>query len=74
MVYEQIKSRAEKQGITIAEVARRADIDPTLIGKWKRSSPSLENAKRVADVLGCTVDDLIRDDGAADESAMLPAS
>lgn len=65
MVYEQIKSRAEQQGITIAEVARRADIDPTLIGKWKRSSPSLENAKRVADVLGCTVDDLISEEASS---------
>ncbi len=59
MIYEQIKRKAEQKGITVAEVARRADVDPTLIGKWRKSSPSLDKAKRVADVLGCTVDDLI---------------
>ena len=59
MVYEQIKKRAEEKGITIAEVARRSAVDPTLIGKWRNSSPTVDKVKRVADVLGCTVDDLI---------------
>lgn len=62
MVYEQIKRKAEQKGITVAEVARRAGLDPTLIGKWRKSSPSLDNAKRVADVLECTVDDLISEE------------
>ena len=62
MIYEAVKKRADKAGITIAELARRAEIDPTLPGKWRTASPSLANAQKVASALGCTVDDLLRDD------------
>ncbi len=73
MVYEQIKRRAEQKGITIAEVARRAKVEPTLIGKWRKSSPSVEKAKRIADALECTVDDLISDDMPEDQPDSVPA-
>ena len=72
MIYEQVKQRAEQKGITIAEVARQAGISPTSVGKWRKSSPSIENVIRVARVLGCTVDELISDPAEAEE-APVPA-
>lgn len=65
MFYDAVKKRADEKKMSLAEVARRAKIDPTLPGKWRIVSPSLANAKKVADVLGCTVDDLIREEAQA---------
>lgn len=54
-----IAARASGMGLTFAALERKADIANGSIARWKESSPNLETIKKVADVLGCTVDDLM---------------
>ena len=64
MVYETIKRIAEEKGLSIAKIEKAAGLSAGAIGKWAKCSPSLENARAVSSVLGCTVDDLIREEQA----------
>lgn len=54
-----IAEKAAALGMTFASLERKADIANGSIARWKESSPNLETIRKVADVLGCTVDDLM---------------
>lgn len=62
MICENVKAVAEKKGITISELEERAGISKGSIYKWNAHSPTVANLKKVADVLGVTVNRLIRQD------------
>lgn len=59
---KKIKVRASKIGLTLEEVEKAAGLSPRTIRRWDDHLPSFDKVYRVANVLGCTVDDLIRDD------------
>lgn len=62
MIYENVKVLAERQGISIREVERRAGLENGSVSKWVGSvSPRLENAMKVAEVLGVDVNDLVKE-------------
>ena len=50
------------KGISIADLAYRIDVSPAYISLVERGlrSPTLENLVCIADVLGCTLNDLIK--------------
>lgn len=58
---EEIRKRASAKRITIAELERAAELGRSTILRWDRTSPSVNKVQRVASVLGCTVDDLLRE-------------
>ena len=60
MLYEKIKILCDKKGWSIGSVEREAGLGNGAISKWKNSIPSVTNLKKVADVLGCTVDELLQ--------------
>ena len=63
MIYEIVKRLAKAQGLSIREVERRAGLENGAISKWiGETSPSLENAMKVADVLGVPVQELVKED------------
>ena len=55
-----IKEKRKSWGISQAELAERVNVNQTAISQWERGvvTPSLEKAKRLAYVFGCTIDDL----------------
>ena len=59
LIVEKIKTRAVKQGLTVAEVEARAKIPPRSIRRWDEHSPSIDKVFAAAQALGCTVDELI---------------
>lgn len=60
MIYENICTRAKNRGISINKIEEQADISTGSICKWGRYvSPTVKNLKKVADILECTVDELI---------------
>lgn len=59
--YDKIKSKAKDQKISIIDLERSAKIGIGSVGKWNDVSPTAKSLKAVADVLGCTVDELIGD-------------
>lgn len=61
MIFENVKRLAESQGLSIREVERRAGLENGAISKWVGdTSPRLENAMKVADVLGVDVKELTK--------------
>ena len=62
---ENIKRLCAEQGITIQQLEDKANIAAGTVGRWGKGGkllPSVDKAKRVADALGVTVDELLRDD------------
>ena len=51
-------------GISQSELAQKVNVNQTAVSQWERGivTPSLDNAKRLADVLGCTIDELYADE------------
>ena len=62
MIYENVKRLADAQGLSIREVERRAGLENGAISKWVGdTSPRLENAMKVAEVLGVDVQELVKE-------------
>lgn len=57
-----IVDRCKEQGISIAELERKANLAERTIYKWDVSVPSVKKVMAVAKVLGCTVDDLMAEE------------
>lgn len=57
-VYGAVKARADGMNISIAELEKRAEIANGTIGGWRSGQPYAETLRKVADVLGCTVNDI----------------
>lgn len=66
-ITEKIKELAKAQRLSIRQIEIAAGLSNGAIARWSEKSPSIDKVYRVANVLGCTVDDLIRDDPDADE-------
>lgn len=56
MLYEKIQEICNSKGITVSGLEKDLGFSNSLIRKWKNSSPSIENLKKVADYFGVTVD------------------
>lgn len=52
-------------GLSVNCVEKKAGLSNGIISKWNSCSPTVENVQAVAKVLGCTVDDLLREEKAA---------
>lgn len=60
---ENIKRCCAAQGLTIQQLEEKAQIAAGTIGRWGKDGklmPSVDKVKRVADVLGTTVDELLK--------------
>lgn len=62
MIYNKIAALCAQRGISIAKLEKSVGISNGTIGKWAKSSPTVENIKKVADYFGCTIDDLLSPD------------
>ncbi len=60
MNLEKIRSLCAEAGISLAELERRTNIGNGVISQWENSFPRLDNAMKVADFFGVTIDELIR--------------
>ena len=57
---ENIKEAALKQHMTIVDVALELGFSENAIYRWNTNQPSIDKVQRVADLLECSVDDLIK--------------
>lgn len=60
MIYERIKAEADRRGITIADLEKRAGLGNGVIGGWRTASPNARKLEAVADQLEVTVDYLLK--------------
>lgn len=61
-ITESIKARAAAKDMSVRKVEIEAGISNGAIARWSEKSPSIDKVFRVARVLGCTVDDLIKEE------------
>lgn len=61
MLYEKVVTLCRNNNLTIAKLERECKIGNGTVRGWKKSSPSIENLKKVADYFNITVDELISD-------------
>lgn len=59
-----IKKAREKSGLTQQDLAKALDIDQSAVCRWEtgETQPRAKLLPRLAEILGCTVDELLRRD------------
>lgn len=60
-LYEKIKNMCDKEGISIAHLERETGISNGQIKRWAKSSPSVENLKKVANYFNVSLEFLADD-------------
>lgn len=60
MIYENIKRIADEKNLTIRAIEREAGLGNKVIAGWKESSPSVNNLSKVANVLGVSIEELLK--------------
>ena len=60
-MYEKIIELCTENNITVTALEAKLGFGRATISKWKESSPSVQNLKRVADYFGVSVDYLIEE-------------
>ncbi|UHL92584.1 helix-turn-helix domain-containing protein [Ligilactobacillus salivarius] len=62
MLYKKISNIAKKQGYSIRKIERICNFSNGTIRAWRiNNNPPARKLKQVADLLGVTVDDLLKD-------------
>ena len=64
MIAENIRNLCKQQGISICALEKNLEIGNGTISRWDKSSPRVNTLKTVADYLGCSIDELRREDNA----------
>lgn len=59
MILRNISVLCAKNGISISRLEKELGLGNATIRGWDRSSPNVDNLKKVADYFGVTVDSLI---------------
>lgn len=58
-IFDNIAKRASEKGISINSLEDKAGVARGSVYKWNTVSPTVRNISKVAEVLECSVDDLI---------------
>lgn len=56
---ELIREKAKALGLNISQLESKAGIANGTIGGWKNSKPYAETLAKVANILDCTIDELL---------------
>ena len=59
MIYTKVAQLCKQRGISISKLEKEVGIGNGTIGRWEKSSPTVESIKKVADYFGVSVDSLI---------------
>lgn len=55
-IYDRVVEICKIEGLSIRQLEIKCGIGNGVIGKWKESSPSVENLQKVAGLLGVSID------------------
>lgn len=61
MLYERIKKLCNENKLSITKLEQEAGLSRGSICKWSVSSPTANSIKSVANILGVTVDELLKE-------------
>ena len=60
-IYDNIVSYAKEKGVSIRRIEHECELSTGSVCKWNDVSPSVRTLRKVADFLGCTMDELTRE-------------
>ena len=63
---KRIKSICESKGLSLRQLEQEAGLALNTISRWEKNKPSIDKVKKVADTLGVTMDELLREEEADD--------
>lgn len=58
-IFERTKETAQRKGLTVSMLEKRANLSENSLYTWKKSTPKADNLKKVADVLHVSTDYLL---------------
>lgn len=58
-IFERTKEAAQRQGLTVSMLEKRANLSENSLYTWKKSTPKADNLRKVADVLHVSTDYLL---------------
>ena len=58
-IFERTKETAQRQGLTVSMLEKRANLSENSLYTWKKSTPKADNRKKGADVLHVSTDYLL---------------
>lgn len=58
-IFERTKETAQRQGLTVSMLEKRANLSENSLYTWKKSTPKADNLQKVADVLHVSTDYLL---------------
>ena len=59
---ERIRAKCKERGMSVRQLEIAAGLAINTVCRWDENIPAVDKVKRVADVIGCTVDELLEDD------------
>lgn len=59
---KRIKSICESKGMSLRQLEQEAGLALNTISRWEKNKPSIDKVKKVADTLGVTMDELLREE------------
>ncbi len=60
-IFDNVARRAKEKGISINSLEIKAGVSVGSVYKWNDVSPTVRNLSKVAEVLECTVDELLEE-------------
>lgn len=61
MIYDNVKALCEERNLTIQKLEEQAKLANGTIGRWRDSKPMAESIKKVATVLGVSMEEVMKD-------------
>jgi transcriptional regulator with XRE-family HTH domain len=61
-IFERIKRLAAEMGISVSKLEKECGLGNATVRGWATSDPSVSKLKIVADFLGVTIDDLVKEE------------
>ena len=63
MIVANIKSLCDRNNVSVSRLEKELGFGNSTIAKWVQCSPTVDKLQKVAAYFGCTVDELLKEDG-----------
>lgn len=60
-IFDKVSKMAQEKGISINSLEKKAGVSVGSVYKWNTVSPTVKNLSKVAEVLECTLDELLKE-------------
>lgn len=60
-IFDKVSKRASEKGMSINSLEKKAGISIGSVYKWNSVSPTIRNISKVAEVLECSIDELLKE-------------